>query len=146
MRRLHVIRAPASTPDDKVTGGCQGSLQTGLSSPRQEAGSSGGAALSHLPAASVSDGEHSPTPDGCFDFSLCDASVACHIMLSPSCEPSTPGQQRFSSFCPCLRTGLAFTNRAAWSTSWERSGGLMKHRCSWCHKQTTVCGMWKYVA
>lgn len=30
--------------------GCQSSLQTGLSSPRQEAASRGGAALSHLPA------------------------------------------------------------------------------------------------
>lgn len=42
---VHVIRAAASTPDDKLTGSVKATLQTGLSSRRQEAGSGGGARL-----------------------------------------------------------------------------------------------------
>lgn len=99
-----------------------------------------------LITATMSDGVRNSTLDGCFDFSLCDTSVACHVALRLSASWARPGQMRLSSFCPCLQTGLALTNRPAWYASRGRSGGLMRHYvhlCGWCHKPSIpprVCG------
>lgn len=95
--------------------------------------------------ATMSDGVHSSVLDGCFDFSLCDTSVACHVALCLSASWERPGQMHLSSLCPCLQTGLTLTNRPAWYTSCGRSGGLMRHYmhlCSWCHKTSILLLTW----
>lgn len=98
MQCVHVIRAAASTPDDKLTGSVKAAPQTGLSSRRQDAGSGRGARLVSsassarcfapsprpLVTATTSDGVHNSALDGCFDFRLCDTSVACHVASSAS--------------------------------------------------------------
>lgn len=128
-----------STPHDKVTRGVIAAYKQGLSSPRQEAGSSRGAALSHLPAATTSDGVRDSVLDGCFDFSLCDTSVACHVVFCLSASGSRPGQMRLSSLSLCVQTGLALTNRPARCTACGRSGGLRRlYLGSWCHKPSIL--------
>lgn len=60
----------------------------------------------------TSDGARGSALDGCFDFSLCDTSVACHVASRPSEGSARPGQTRLSSFCP-VRTNRACAYKQA---------------------------------
>lgn len=76
--------------------------------------------------ATLSDGVHRSMLDGCFDFSLYDTSVACHVVLCLSGIRARPWQMCFSFHSACLQIGLALTNRPAWQTCCRRSGGLTR--------------------
>lgn len=59
-----------------------------------------------LVTAAMSDGVHNSVLDGCFDFSLCDTSVACHVALCLSAGLSATGANA------ALILLSVFTNRA----------------------------------
>lgn len=58
-----------------------------------------------LVTANMSDGvQDSMLDGGWFDFSLCDTSVACHVVLCPSVRQARPGQAGISWLLSCLQT------------------------------------------
>lgn len=90
MQHVHVIRAAASTPDDKVTRGVKAAYKQACPLPDRKLGAAEALPClicqqRSLPArliiATMSDGVRNSVLDGCFDFSLCDTSVACHVAL-----------------------------------------------------------------
>lgn len=89
----------------------------------------------------VSDGVHKSKLNGWFDFTLCDTSVACHVVLCLSVSRAQLGQTCLSCFLSCLQTGPLLTNWPAWSETSGRSGGLKRrdvHLCGWCYEPSLL--------
>lgn len=95
MQCVHVIRAAVSTPDDKVTRSVKAAYKQACPLLDRKLGAAEALPClicqqcslpPRLITASMSDGVHNSMLDGCFDFSLCDTSVACHAVLCLSCE------------------------------------------------------------
>ncbi|KAM7402602.1 hypothetical protein PAMP_017826 [Pampus punctatissimus] len=83
-------RAAASTLDDKVTRSVKAAYKQACPLPDRKLGAAKALPClicqqhslpRRLITATMSDGVHNSMLDGCFDFSLCDTSVACHIVL-----------------------------------------------------------------
>lgn len=115
MQCVHVIRAAVSTPDDKVTRSVKAACKQACPLLDRKLGAAEALPClicqqcslpPRLITASMSDGVHNSMLDGCFDFSLCDTSVACHVVLCLSCELSATGANLL------LISLFVFTNRA----------------------------------
>lgn len=103
-------------PDDKVTRSVKAAYKQACPLPDRKLGAAEALPClicqqrslpPRLITAAMSDGVHNSALDGCFDFSLCDTSVACHVALCLSASWARPGQMCSSSFCP------VFTNRGS---------------------------------